>query len=306
MENAGILYKNRSYSSCIHEGLKLGIQNFLTLLRNVWPTMLPAVVVTAASSLFLGYYLPFLVSLTGRSDWGILMFGVSGLLHLIILITGSAYIGHLILLVRKYNELQFVPILSFRDTWPELKRIWGKSFGWLLFFWIIGYGSFILFRYVAGWAWWSFLLDLAILLACSIPCLFTSTACLFGQTTGRSSLKSFVQAFRNWGATAAVALVGGLITLIILLISWLPSAILLSAEIFSYQNLLLGDPVDLPSGFPILKFFVLLFTLILSGIALWALIFPLIFHYASVQFREEEKKNMEQDIDSDHYPENQE
>lgn len=303
MENAGIFFKNRSYSSCVHEGLKLGIQNFLTLLRNVWPTMLVASLVTAAASLTIGKFLPYLVSFIGKADSTLMLFGIFMLLKLVMLLAGSIYLGHLFLLIRKYHELQFFPILSLKETWPELKGLWGRSFSWLLVFWVISFGSFAIFHYTAGWTWWSFLFDLIILLVFSIPYLFSGVACLFDQTNLKGTWKAYLQAFHTWGGTAAVTLVGGLVALIILFISWLPSCILLAAEVFSYQNMLAGDPIDLPSGFAILKFFVLFFTVVLSGIAMWALVFPLVFHYASVKFRTEEKENMIKENSLDDYTE---
>lgn len=304
MENAGILFKNRSYSSCVHEGLKLGVQNFLTLLRNIWPTMTFAALLTAAASLFIGDFLPVLVSTTGRTDWSLLMFGVFSLIKLVMLLAGSAYLAHVTLLVKKYDELQFVPVLSWKNTWPELKMLWSRSFLWLFSFWLISFGLFVAFRNIAGSAWWTYFLDLVVLLGFSIPYFFVGTSYLFGKSSPAETLKAFPQAYRTWGATAAILLVSGLIAMIILLVCWLPSAILLSAEVFSYQNILAGDPTDLPAGFPILKFVMLFFTVILSGIAMWALIFPMIFHYASVRYRSEEKENLKKNSETtDSYPE---
>ena len=83
-------------------------------------------------------------------------------------------------------------------------------------------------------------------------------------------------------------LIGGLIMLVLALVSWLPAGVLAYAGHESMMGVLGGDATDLPASVPFLVVFFFMLASVVTSVFGWLTLFPLAYLYGSVETRKKD------------------
>lgn len=284
-----VLFRQRSYMSCLAEGMKLPTRNFLPLLRFLYPSLLFLVAVSGVAGLLSGQ-----MALAGA----LRSIGGAGNTFLIVQIVFCAlwflgmafYWGQIMFAIRHYNVTGTLEGLSFRRNLRPLGTLWARAFVLLIIataLLLVVSVATVFGQPVIGV--WGLVMMVVFVLAVMVPYVAVcQEGLLFQERPLVRCFRSFRLGFRYWSGFFIVSLCSALLAGILLFVVLLPSFVLTYAVSLSVTAVLNGDAAEMPSyTIGLLAFFYMLSTLLMLIIS-WIKFFPLSFLYGSVVSREVE------------------
>lgn len=231
-ENLFQVKRERSYISCLVKGIPYGFKHLGLLIRYIWPSLLAATLLP----------FPFLIF----------------------------FLAQVYAILRKWVELGYLPQVTLKDLWPDVKQVALRS----VVVWLLSVAVWLLIAVMLaltvslglhpGWCFLFFFVLLTLMV-------------LFGPVVMQISYsdRNFPDCLRtglsmglhNWGRLFAFYLLGGIILAIIAFIGSIPYAVLLGAGFQAYGEMQMGGTLDLPTLFPLLVFLaqVIMMVVVLVG-----------------------------------------
>lgn len=284
------LFRQRSYMSCLAEGMKLPTRNFIPLLRFLYPSLLFLVAVSGVTDLLSGQMM-----LAGalRSSGGVgNVFLIAQIVLCALWFVGMVfYWGQMMFAIGHYNATGTLDGLSFRRNLRPLGKLWGRAFVLLIiamvFLFVVSVAT-VVGQPVIGV--WGLVMMVMVVLVVMVPYeAVCQEGLLFPERPLMSCFRSFRLGFRYWAGFFIVAFCSSLLSGILLFIVLLPSFVLTYAVSLSMTAVLNGDAAEMPSyTIGLLTFFSMLSTFLML-IIFWIRFFPASFLYGSVVSREAEK-----------------
>lgn len=292
-----VLYKERSYLSCMNQGLKLPTRHIISLSKYLLPSVLCSVVAVAIA-LFISYSypLPFSPIADNKLDTTTVIATSLSVLTLFVLCEGC-FLSQLFHLISKYAEYGGWQTFTLKQSVDGLRRFFPKVILYLIigvvFTALVNVPLLVWLGIDSIWTYVVFFLCLVFVL---IP--YTMVGWDYALSHNSSFLQSLLRikdGYRYFGSYSAVWLVCGLITLAMTCVVWLPTVILLYAHRASMLSESMGDISDLPNILlPLLFVFVMLSTII-SKLLSCLLFFPLSYLYGSIATRKKEEMKLEEE-----------
>lgn len=292
-ENAGGLFKVRTYGACLSEGIKLPTRNVMILLKYLWPSLTCLVVFVSLVNWGAG---PAFAHLSGPEVAGEMP--LSGRMGacllgalLLLFVPGSLYLAQLVVLIRRYGALGYLPASSAGLHFFDRKglNVWGRSLLFLLGGWLLwGLAGFLVFRWVdAGWL--RLVAGAGVLLLFSLPYAMFGLFFLFDEAASCRMSTVFRQSYKHWGALAAVLLLGGALAGAFAGIGSLPARIMLIVNFLSNEAVAQGDLSDVPDMFSFMQVLSGALSALISALSVWLFVFPLAFLFGSI--KQERREN---------------
>ncbi len=298
-----LLYKSRSFSSCIQASYRLMSDNFGRIFRSTW---LPVLILSIMSGLFVTINMPspemFTLGMEHQTTF-LSIFAVSMLGMLACSIWVSVrLVSMLNEQPRKWNLQRILLLIIntivvcivlyaifFLAIWMAHRHTGGD---WLVFFtdnWLAVLGMFI------------------VIILAVLPLYYISVRYLCDENARFwiDFPKTYMIGVRHMGFIFLITLLLSIITGILILIIGMPLFILQAANTASLLGELSGDPVTLPKYF---IFMVGITTFVVTFIASYIQMFPWIayfFMYGSIEKQEEERNKNTTAIDSINLPDTQ-
>lgn len=293
------LFKSRSYLSCLDKGLKLPTRHILPLLKFSWPSLLAcALTAGLCGACFNQFSVAFAQWLAATEpvvlSLPVLTFILLGLLSMGAL---SFYVGNVVVAISRFAESGSWPVLKFGASRGAILQSSLRAFVFILV------GVAVLGLCLAPCAlWlgaanaWTMVVFGVLLLALAVPYSMVGLDYLLGEEHDYvRSLSRMKDGYLNWGPLFIVLFCGGLILLVLSVVSWLPAGILAYAGHESMMGVLAGDPTDLPSSVPALIVCFFMLAALITSMFGWLTLFPLSYLYGSVRTRKKEKMAFEEE-----------
>jgi hypothetical protein len=300
------LFKIRSYTSCFKKGFDLYINNFKTLFKYLWISILVYAVVNAIFVLLMP---SFMMDVPGNNftlTSGIVFLSVSLIVELIV---NSIIYGQLFTLFNKFKELGYIPVANIKAHKHEIIHYFFRNIKanlWILlyitvivlimclFFALVFMGvgkinSILTKSFIA-------IIVLFALLVTLIPIIYIYVKYMMVDKIGfvKVLTSSFKTTMRHWGGIFVLLLISAIVVFITTLIVNLPEYIIVIAKNLSLNAIADGDSSGLPDSFAWLSTIVLIVCSFLSTFAAIFLNFPLLFFYGSVETEEQERNKFAQ------------
>ena len=292
-----VIYKVRTYLSCMNQGIKLPTRHILDLSKYLIPSLLCSAVF-AVVVLLLSYLYPLPFSPKAQFD-----FNLTNIILTVVFVTlmfvlcEGCFLSQLFHVVSKYADAG--KWQSF--TWKQSMTEWRRFYPRVLLFLAVGVlvtalvsvplivwlGIANIWVYVLIFVWFVFVL---------IP--YTMVGWDFSLSHDRSfsgSLLRIKEGYRYFGSYSAVWLVCGLLTLAMSCVVWLPSVILLYAQRASMLGEFMGDVSDLPGILIPLLFLLTMVSAVVGKLFSCLLFFPLTYLYGSIVTRCKEEAKYEEE-----------
>ena len=295
----GGLFVSRSYLVCLSEGIKLPTRHILSLLRFLYPS-LSACALTAA--LWGVFFNQMSVAWTQWMDGDgavALSFLVIMFLLLVLLsmLSGSFYLGNVMTAVARFADAGRWPVLRFGSLRREIFRTSLRAFNLLLVGQVFKYLVMVPVVWALGMcSVWTWVAVGGMWLAFGVPyCMTGMDYMLDGRCGFIASLKRMKDGYRHWTMFFIILFCSGLLVEMLVVVAWLPAAILSYAGHESFVGVLAGDATDLPSYIPALTVLFFMLAAVLTCIFRWLVYFPLAFLYGSIEARRCEKAFFEEE-----------
>lgn len=286
------LFQVRSYLGCLNEGFKLATRHILPMLRFTWPS-LAAVAVTAGlwGALFNQFTVAFAQWMAATEpvvlSLPLLAFLVLGVLSLL---AESFYMGNVMTALSRFADGGTWASLKFGASRGEV----GRSFLRALTFIFIG--DLVLWLcltpctlWLGPYSVWNSVVFCVLTLVFFVPYTMVGLDYMLGEKHDYfRSLRRMKDGYLNWGPLAIVLFCGGLIMLVLALVSWLPAGVLAYAGHESMMGVLGGDATDLPASVPFLVVFFFMLASVVTSVFGWLTLFPLAYLYGSVETRKKD------------------
>lgn len=178
--------KERSYVSCIFQGMSIGSENVSSVWKNVWPL--------------------FLLSLLCNFPFGLLL---------------NAAVA---VMMPKWSETGFVPRISFGAQWRDVLKVFCRLLSVLFVVAVFaGVWFMLLSSAVAGGCpVWVLILVSAAMLVAAIPLQWVRLEMMFGNKGVKASFAEYVTGIRNTPKLYAFYLLTGLFVLVVLVLASVP------------------------------------------------------------------------------------
>lgn len=296
-ETQGGLFKVRSYLGCLSEGMKLPTRNILSLLKFLYPSFIVGVLVALC-----GIYLSDFMSV--RWIGGDLTAFWIGLMVFIILLflSVSFYWGQLSMTVSHYVRTGSLAQVGRCSVFKEFGRAFGRACvvfaPWCVFF-MCACSAFLLVAsglVAPVFKWVVPVVALVFILLLYVP--YHIVICDYLLDGSRSywvCMSRMKDGYRNWGAFLSVLLCGGVLCSVISMVSALPVSVLSIVRFQATMAEAIGDSVDLPSCFSLLRIVSCIVASVISYMGAWLLVFPLSFLYGSIETGKREKEKYEEE-----------
>lgn len=284
-ETENVFYKVRGVKTCIVDGLKLLVRDFVPLMRMMWIPLLIAAFVMALLTRAMAPLVEFLsgISFLSGCAYGRLWLLVK-ILHLlfVILVFGSLCLGQLASVVSLYIRKGYIPRVSPQKSYKYMFRNYVPALIWNAG-WIVTGGLF------AGLSTW--LVELRWTLVVTVPAVFLLLFvpyCLFGikiliDEQNRITWREIIIAgYQYWGRLFSIVCLCGLLAFFFIVVGCLPAGILSFAEMSYQLSVREGDLVTNPAIFLYARIFFSFIGYLVSAISLWAVFFPMAYQFASL------------------------
>ena len=298
-----LLYKSRSFSSCIQASYRLVNDNFGGIFRSTW---LPVLILSIMSGLFVTINMPSpemftlgmehqttFLSIFAVSMLGMLACSIWVSVRLVTLLNEQPrkWNLHRILMLVINNIVVCIVLYSilFLALWMAHRHTGGE---WLVFF---------------ADNWLAILGIVIVIFLATLPLYYISARYLCNENARfwMDFPKSYFTGLRHLGFIFLITLLLSIIIGILIMIICLPLFILQAANTASLLGELSGDPVTLPKYF---IFMVGITTFVVTFIAAYVQMFPWIsyfFMYGSIEKQEEERNRSTTTIASINLPDTQ-
>ncbi len=295
----GGLYKVRGYLNCLNEGFKLPTRHIISLLRFTYPSLLTCVVVAALCGLFFTHLS------TAFAEW--LSSTGSMVLHLpllsfillvfLFLLADSFYVGNVLTAVVRYGEEGAWPVLQFRSLVRDIIRMSFKVFTCSFIALLLLVIVIIPLCYGPGVdsIWFYLILSLLYMLVGIPYTMISMDYVMESERRNVNVLTRIKETFRYWGVWFVVLFCSGMLVALLIMVVWMPAAVLAYADHASTMAVLTGDPTDLPAFVPWLTVLFFMLSALLTGMVRWLLLFPVSYLYASIETRRKEQELFEKE-----------
>ncbi|GEM_PF-5821200 len=286
-ENAGGLFKTRTYGACLSEGIKFPTRNVLLLLKHLALPIVCMVVCVCLATLFLGDAYRYVNGADFAREWP--QWGRVGLCVLlygaVCLLPGAFCLGRTVFIIRFYGKEGGLPLslVGLKSLGEKQTAVIGKAFCFLaggLLLWSL---VVVLSCSLIGPGWLRVVVCLLGILAVSLPYVMRGLFYLYGDTDVPSGWATLRQCYKHWGALAAVLLLGGALAAVLVFLAVLPAAVIFQAGYLSDEALRVGDPSDVPSYFLLLQVVSYALGTFFSCMAFALPVFSLAFLYGSIR-----------------------
>ncbi len=280
-----VIYKVRTYLSCMNQGIKLPTRHILDMSKYLIPSLFNYL-----------YPLCFLSKTLYKFDPTNIVLTLVMLFLMFVLCEGC-FLSQLFYVVSRYAETGKWQSFTWKQSVEGSRRFYPRVFLFLvvgvlttalvsvpLIVWL---GIANIWVYVLFFVWFVFVL---------IP--YTMVGWDYSLSHDRSfsgSLLRIKEGYRYFGSYSAVWLVCGLLTLAMSCVVWLPSIILIFACRASMLSKLMGDVSDLPIVlFPLMYVFTIV-SGVITKLFSCLLFFPLTYLYGSIVTRCKEEAKYEEE-----------
>ena len=302
------IFLPRSSSAAIRDGYRLFMGNFRKIFRASWIAAL-AYAITAGilTSIYISQ-MPQLVILSIMGQSAPQQMIMQSAFISLVLCGGGLLFAMIVAVLLSYaiaafTEHQATGAISPVKRWYgqlNTNALWStvKLLLWMLLIDIVlsllltGV-IFVAKRYLGNIAGLSLIgLTTLALLALMLPLAYTNMKYLLTPKAHfvPTQLKSYATGMRHWGGLFIVALIVGLVTLLLVLITELPATILMAANVQSQMGMLQGDPVGMPSYMSVLNLVVFAIAGFIQAYIHLSMLFPLYYFYGSIEAQEKERK----------------
>lgn len=290
------LFKVRGYLGCLSEGMKLPTRHIILLLKFLWPSLVLSAIVAGLCGVFFNRLSVVFATWLAAEEPVVLYFPLFTLiiLCLLVLLTGSLYIGQVMVVISRFADTGVWPLLRLRDSRAEICDAFLRA---LTFMFV---GLVVSGLVLVPVMLWRGLTDVWFTVACCLVLLFfwvpycmVGGEHLLGRRDFGSALSRFKEGYQYWGAFFIVLFCGGLIMMVLAAVSWLPAAVLAYAGHLSMMGTMAGDVSDLPASVPVCVVFFFMLASVIANVTGWLTLFPLSYLYGSIETRKKEKAEIE-------------
>jgi len=283
-----LLYKNRSFSSCIMAAYNLLMNNFKGLVRCMW---LPA--------LLFSLFCAALVTLNVPND-KILAYGLE---HPAVFIGGNVVLMLAVIGTSLWMLARLMSFLNEKTRKWNFARVTIVFLNMLAVSLVFGAIVFVLMRlmFMSGDAESHFTTKMAVMVLVSfvmvmltLPLVYVNMKYLNEDNV--SYWKSFIANYKTGakyiGMIFITLLLTAIISLLVTSVIQLPFYVLMMALGTSQFGVLYGDPAGLPASFPLLVFFTLLIVMLVSCILTVFEMLVMYFLYGSIEQKQRERQEV--------------
>lgn len=286
------LFQVRSYLGCLNEGFKLATRHILQMLKFTWPSLVGIAVMAGLWGAFFNQFTVAFTQWLAATEPVVLSLPVFSFLILgvLSLLAESFYVGNVMTALSRFAAEGKWPVLKFGALRGEIARSFLRA---LTFIFI---GDLVLglcltpcILWLGPASVWNSVAYGILTLVFFVPYCMVGLDYMLGDRHDYfQSLKQMKDGYQNWGSLFIVLFCGGLIMLILAIVSWLPAGVLAYAGHESMMSILAGDTTDLPAAVPYLVVFFFMLASVITSVFCWLTLFPLAYLYGSVEARKKE------------------
>lgn len=297
------LLKIRSVRATVSAGFRLYMSNFRNILKLTWaPALLCAVVsalynhtvVTSLPNLFAAQNM----AVKGGLSQSMAIWLANSGLSLLDLIVSLLFMSYAFSMLSHHRQEGTFPSLKSWLTYPDgrmLMRTVASAIVWIV---VLSVAGGLTMALVA----WGIIkgsittlglgvLLLLVMLALVLPMVYPNMRYVTTRDTRLFSIlgSGYIQGLRRWGYLFAVLLVTLIFTFLALVITTLPSIVLMTANMKAQTGTLMGDPLGMPGYMTWMSLIVFLLAGFIQCYVVLLLHFPAYYMAGSIEKQEQEK-----------------
>lgn len=297
------LLKIRSVRATVAAGFRLYMSNFRSILKLTWAPALLCAIVSALYNHTVVTNLPNLIaaqSMAGKGglSQGMALWLANSGLSLLNLIVSLLFISYGFSMLSHHRQEGAIPYPKSWLTRPDgrmLMRTVASALVWTVVFGVAG-------GLTIGLIGWGIIkgsittigigvLLLLVMLALLLPLVYPNMRYVTTRDTLLFSIlgSGYLQGLRRWGYQFAVLLVTLIFTFLALVITTLPSIVLMTANMKAQTGTLMGDPLGMPGYMTWMSLIVFLLAGFIQCYVVLLLHFPAYYMAGSIEKQEQEK-----------------